>query len=51
MVAVVARGPLMRLLVLFWDLADGLAGCEGSAEGFEVATAPQSCSLSLSPGW
>lgn len=48
MVAIVAWGPLVRLLVLLWDLADGLTGCK-AAEGFGVVTVLQSCFLSMSP--
>ena len=48
MVAIVAWGPLVRLLVLLWDLADGLTRCK-AAERFGVVTVLQSCSLSMSP--
>jgi len=44
MVAIVAWGHLVRLLVLLWDLADGLTGCK-AAEGFGVVTMLRSCSL------
>lgn len=47
MVAIVVWGPLVRLLVLLWDLADGLTGCK-AAEGFGVVTVLQSCPLSMS---
>ena len=46
MVAIVAWGPLVRLLVLLWELAGGLTGGK-AAEGF--GTVLQSCSLSMSP--
>lgn len=43
LVAIVAWGPLVRLLVLLWDLAGRLTGCK-AAEGLGVVTVLQSYS-------
>lgn len=48
MVAIVAWGPLVRLLVLLWDLADGCKAAEGLGVVTVLQAVPQ-CGRSIPP--